>query len=63
VNIDLGLLNNVNISVYDLTGAVIYTKRSIESGLFQFTLDAANGIYIVEITSNNQTLRSRLIKQ
>jgi hypothetical protein len=63
VNVDLGSLTQAVITVYDLTGTVIYKQANIPADKFQFNLEAAAGMYIVEILSNGQTMRSRLIKK
>ena len=63
VNIDLKSLEVVDVNVYDLTGAIIYTDNNISADMYQFNLEAAKGVYIIEIKANNQTMRSRLIKK
>jgi hypothetical protein len=63
VNVDLGSLTQAVISVYDLTGTVIFKQANIPTDKYQFNLEAAAGMYIVEILANGQTMRSRLIKK
>jgi len=63
VNIDLNSLKDVNIKVYDISGNLIYAENNISGGLYQFNLEVANGMYIIEINADNQTMRSKLIKR
>ncbi|PCJ65254.1 MAG: hypothetical protein COA58_10365 [Bacteroidetes bacterium] len=63
VNVDLESLSNATIKVYDMNGRAVYSNDNIVGNAFQFNLDAAPGMYIIEIQSNEQFLRTRLIKK
>jgi hypothetical protein len=63
VNIDLNALNDVAVNVYDISGNLIYAESNISGGVYQFNLEAAKGMYIIEINAANQTMRSKLIKR
>jgi hypothetical protein len=63
VNIDLNSLNDVAVNVYDISGNLIYAESNISGGVYQFNLEAAKGMYIIEISAADQTMRSKLIKR
>ena len=63
VNIDLGDLKDVTISVYDLAGKLIYVKTNINSAIFQFELEAAKGTYVIELVSEGKTHQVKLVKR
>ena len=63
VNIDLGSLSNVSIKVHNLSGQLIYYKENINSPIYQFELDAAPGIYILELSAKGEKQQFKLVKQ
>ena len=63
VNISLGDLTSVSIKVYDLNGKVIFEEARVPSSNYQFELNATAGMYILEVNSNDQLMRTRIIKQ
>jgi hypothetical protein len=63
VNVDLNSLNDVAVNVYDISGNLIYAESNISGGVYQFNLEVAKGMYIIEISAANQTMRSKLIKR
>jgi hypothetical protein len=56
-------LNDVAVNVYDISGNLIYAESNISGGVYQFNLEAAKGMYIIEISAADQTMRSKLIKR
>ena len=62
-------VNIVNIShsqpftvrVFDIRGAMVYFEKTPFKSLSFTTTKMESGIYIVELNSNNQTLRKKLI--
>ena len=63
INIDLGSLNNVSIKVLNVSGQLIYYKENINSPIYQFELNAAPGIYILELSAEGEKQQFKLIKQ
>lgn len=58
---------NVQVSMYDLTGKVVYTyTQSTDGGTQNIVLPAldhiANGVYILEVSNGNNTMRQRVVK-
>jgi len=63
VNIDLGSLKDVSIKVINLSGQLIYYKENINTPIYQFELDAASGIYILELSAGGEKQQFKLVKQ
>ncbi|RLD25598.1 MAG: hypothetical protein DRI54_04560, partial [Bacteroidetes bacterium] len=63
INIDLGSLTDVSIKVLNLSGQLVYSKENINAPLFQFELDAASGIYILELSAEDEKQQFKLVKQ
>lgn len=65
-NIAFGNLNPNKIEVYDITGKLIMKKDSLEvSGNNQTNIDlsnTSNGVYFVKISTENNTITKRIIK-
>ena len=65
-NIAFGNLNPNKIEVYDITGKLIMKKDSLEvSGINQTNIDlsnTSNGVYFVKISTENNTITKRIIK-
>jgi len=61
VNITLGELTSINLNVYTVTGELIYSKDEITSTQYQFKLNEAAGIYIVEVEAQGSHKRFRLV--
>ena len=65
-NISLGDVQPTAITVYDLTGKIIISKKDIQTSNFETSLDLTNaalGIYFVKITANDQSTVKRIIKE
>lgn len=65
-NISLGDVQPTAITVYDLTGKIILSKKDIQTSNFETSLDLTNaalGIYFVKITANDQSTVKRIIKE
>ncbi len=52
---------STDVSIFDMGGRTIF-KRTIFSSQFIETGKVENGIYLVEITNANQTIRTKMIK-
>ena len=64
VNIDLAGLKDVSIQVINTVGQVVYNKANISSGIHQFELKEAPGIYFVELRRvSGETQRYKLMMQ
>ena len=63
INIDLGSLTDVSIKVLNVSGQLIYYKENINSPIYQFELDAAPGVYILELSAEGERQQFKLIKQ
>ena len=61
VNVNLGNLQTVSLKVFDVTGNVIYSDSNVKTKLYQFNLNKPAGFYIIEITTNNQTQKFKLV--
>ena len=62
INIDLGSLTDVSIKVLNVSGQLIYYKENINSPIYQFELDAAPGIYILELSAVGEKQQFKIIK-
>ena len=62
INIDLGNLSDVSIKVLNLSGQLIYYKEDINSPIYQFDLNAAPGIYILELSAEGEKQQFKLVK-
>ena len=63
INIDLGSLTDVSLKVLNVSGQLIYYKEHINSPIYQFDLDAAPGIYILELSAEGEKQQFKLVKQ
>ena len=61
VNIELGSLKNVSINVLTINGQLIFQKENINSGSYQFELKEFAGIYFIEVNSQNEKQKYKLI--
>lgn len=63
VSIHLNGLPDASIRVYDTNGAIMHQAIGINQNIYQFNLEAAAGVYMVEVTSQNTSSSYQLIKQ
>jgi hypothetical protein len=64
VNIDIADLKDVSLQVYNMVGQVVYNNLNISSGIHQFELKEAPGIYFVELRlASGDTHRYKLLMQ
>ena len=63
INIDLGSLTVVSLKVINVSGQLIYYKEHINAPIYQFELDAAPGIYILELSAEGEKQQFKLVKQ
>ena len=63
VNVYMADLKNVSIAVYDLNGKVVYNQNSINQPEYQFELDVAKGVYILELNTEGKTHQVKLVKR
>jgi hypothetical protein len=63
INIDLGSLTYVSIKVLNVSGQLIYYKENINTPMYQFELDAAPGVYILELSAAGEKQQFKLVKQ
>jgi hypothetical protein len=62
LSIDMAGLNDVSIQVSNSVGQLVYSKANISSGIHQFELKEAPGIYIVELRlDSGETQRYKLM--
>ena len=62
ININLGSLSNVSLKVLNVSGQLIYYKENINTPIYQFELDAAPGIYILELSAAGEKQQFKLVK-
>jgi hypothetical protein len=63
VMVQLGTLKDVTLSVYSLTGKIVYQATNINEASHQFKLTSAAGFYIVNVTANGESQQFKLIKE
>jgi len=63
VNIFLGNLKNVSVSVFDVSGKKVYQKDNINLSYFKFNLDVHDGLYFLEISNEFVKQRFKIIKK
>ena len=64
-NVSMGTIIPKTVDVYDLTGKIVYSKSEFQNNPSQFLLDLSSissGIYFVKISSDNQSITKRIIK-
>lgn len=52
-NIDLGLIPNVSLKVFNLNGQIIFQQENINSNIYRFEINEAPGVYLVELKSQS----------
>ncbi len=62
-NINLEGLEDVRVQVFDITGTTVLTESPIFTDKYQFKLEGAAGIYVLKLTSGNQSRHFRLVKR
>lgn len=58
----IGLTNNSTIEMYDLKGALVYTKNTTERRLTIDLRQLDKGLYLMRIQSGNETVEKKIIK-
>ena len=61
--VDFGGLSNVNLTVRDVTGKVVYHASNIMANSHNVTLENSKGVYLVEINSESTNQVVRVVKQ
>lgn len=62
VNIGLGSLKAVDVKVYNTNGQLVHQKTKINTPSYQFEITGAKGIYFVELNSEGEVKRFKVIK-
>ncbi|MFK8037948.1 MAG: T9SS type A sorting domain-containing protein [Crocinitomicaceae bacterium] len=63
VNLELGNLKNVSINIYNVNEQLVYQSEKINSPIYQFEFDYPTGIYFIELNSEGETIRFKLLKE
>ena len=63
LTVDLDELTDISIKVYDLNGRLIYHKANILDPTFQFELNAKAGIYILEVSTQQEKQQYKLVRK
>ncbi|PCJ27923.1 MAG: hypothetical protein COA97_03040 [Flavobacteriales bacterium] len=61
INIDLGILKDVTINVFNVNGQLVYHKKNITTSTYQFELKEVSGIYFIEISTQKEKQLYKLI--
>ncbi|MFT5824284.1 MAG: hypothetical protein ACI8ZM_005550 [Crocinitomix sp.] len=61
VNLDLGDLQGVGISIYSVNGNLVFSVNNLNGGLHSFLLNVEPGIYIIESTTSIGNDRVKLL--
>ena len=62
ITVDLNELSDVSINVYSLNGSRVYHRENIPGTQYQFELNGEAGIYILEVSTQQETQRYKLVK-
>jgi hypothetical protein len=63
LNINLGQLSAVSVNIISLDGRVVYQMTQVSNELLQVQLDAAPGVYFVQVQHNGEQQQFKLILQ
>jgi len=63
INIDFGNLRDVSITVFSVSGQLIYYKENISDPTYQFELNEVPGIYILELSAQGEKQYYKLVKK
>ena len=61
INIDLGNLKDVSIKVFNITGQLIYKNENINTPVYQLEIKKSSGLYFIELSSNNESEKYKLL--
>ncbi len=61
VNIYLDDLPNVTLNLYNVHGQLIYNKDNINQSIYSFDLNMSSGVYFIELSTQKETRRYKLI--
>ncbi|NOQ75163.1 MAG: T9SS type A sorting domain-containing protein [Crocinitomix sp.] len=62
VNVNLVDLENANIKLYDMSGAIIHQANNINESIYTFDLNTQAGMYIAVVESNGKTGHFKIMK-
>ena len=62
VNMDIGELKVVSINVFGVNGKLVYNAENINGPTYQFELNGAPGVYILELKTQGETQHYKLVK-
>ncbi|BDS13173.1 T9SS type A sorting domain-containing protein [Aureispira anguillae] len=62
VTIDLGSLTDVTLSVFGVSGQLIYQKERIHEAIYKMRLDEPAGVYFIELSTQGKRMQYKLIK-
>ncbi|MEA3445858.1 MAG: T9SS type A sorting domain-containing protein [Bacteroidota bacterium] len=62
INIDFGEIRDVTITVFDISGQIVFYKDNINTSTYQFEINKAQGIYIMEVSSQGEKRKFKLVK-
>ncbi|MCH8904428.1 MAG: T9SS type A sorting domain-containing protein [Bacteroidetes bacterium] len=63
VNIDFGGLRNVSIKIFSESGQLVYQAENINTSIHQFKFKEAPGVYFIEVSTNGEMQRYKLIRE
>ena len=63
INIDMGNLKKVSIKMFDVSGRLIYHKKSIKTTIHQIELNEVPGVYFIELSSQGKKRTFELIRK
>lgn len=63
VNISLGSLEKVDISIVDITGKTVFEAENVRTKNYKINLDVPSGMYLVELQSEGEYRNFRLVVQ
>lgn len=62
VNVDLGNLKAVEVKVFTTRGQLIHQQKNVNTPNYQFEITTAKGIYFIELSSEGEVTRFKVIK-
>ena len=63
VNIDLGTLTNVSITIRAADGRLIYQEAKVSDGIHQVQIDAENGVYFIQLQTEDAQQHFQIVKE
>lgn len=62
VNVELGSLESASVRLLDVNGKVLFLNENVNNSVYTFEMNQEPGVYFVEVSTNNNVKRFKVVK-